>query len=200
MRVEILKKNPKVYSANVYYVRGNWNAISDINTLIDTGTDSHILEEISAMTSTGVGKRKVEQVILTHEHFDHSGGLKFIKEAFNPKVIAWNILPGVDIKAREGMKLKIGDAEGMIIHAPGHSNDSILVYVESEGVLFAGDTPLSIKTPGGTYLKDYVDVLKRLTRLDIKTVYTGHDPPYTENVMLMLKATLQNVLDSKIIQ
>ena len=35
MRVTLFKKNPKVYSCNVYLVRGDWNAIDDVNTLID---------------------------------------------------------------------------------------------------------------------------------------------------------------------
>lgn len=199
MRVSVLKKSPSVYSCNVYHVRGNWNAIDDVNTLIDVGTDSFILDEINEMTSTGVGKRKVEQVIITHEHFDHAGGLKYIIEAFNPIVISWNMLPGVTKQARDYMKIRIGDAEGTIIHAPGHSNDSILIYLESEGVLFAGDTPLNIKTPGGSYQSRYVDVLKRLSRLDIKTVYTGHDPPCSDRVSDMIATTLENVLKSKVI-
>ena len=75
MKVTLLKKNPNIYTCNAYLVRGNWNAISDVNTLIDIGTDSYIYEELQTI-STGVGKRRVEQVILTHEHFDHASGLK----------------------------------------------------------------------------------------------------------------------------
>lgn len=199
MRVSVLKKNPAVYSCNVYHIRGNWNVIDDINTLIDVGTDDFILQEISEMSSTGVGKRKVEQVIITHEHFDHFGGLKYIINEYHPLVIAYNKHPGVDIKAFDGMKVKLGDRDGLIFHAPGHSNDSILVYVESEAVLFAGDTPLNIKTPGGSYQSCYVEVLKRLSLIDIKTIYTGHDPPYISNVSEMIEMTLENVLKSKII-
>lgn len=199
MRVSILKKSPSVYSCNVYYVRGNWNAIDDVNTLIDVGTDGFILNEIREMSSTGVGKRKVEQIIITHEHFDHFGGLKYIKELYNPKVIAFKMLPGVDTNAYEGMKIRVGDSDGVIMHAPSHSNDSILVYVESEATLFAGDTPLNINSPGGTYQSSYVEVLKRLTHLNIKKVFTGHDPPFVANVSDMIENTLKNVLKSKII-
>jgi len=59
MKVTVLKKNPKVYSANAYLVRGNWNAIADLNTLIDIGTNGFIIDEIETI-STGVGKKRIE--------------------------------------------------------------------------------------------------------------------------------------------
>ncbi len=198
MKVTLLKKDPKVYSANVYLVRGNWNAISDVNTLIDTGTNGFVIDEIETI-STGVGKRRVEQVILTHEHFDHAGGLSKIKELYNPTVYAYTKLTGVDVKVRDRMKLKIGDREAIILHTPGHSNDSICIYCEEEEVLFSGDTPLNIKTPGGTYNQNYVDALEMITRLNIKTIYSGHDNPMTTNVKEILLNTLRNVRKSKIV-
>lgn len=198
MKVTLFKKNPNVYSCNVYLIRGNWNAIDDVNTMIDTGTDGFFLEELSQL-STGVGKRRVEQVILTHEHFDHSGGLKFVKSEYNPKSYAVSMIQGIDEKAVDGMELKVGDRIAQILYTPGHSNDSICIYVPQEHVLFSGDTALNIKTPGGSYSKEYVEVLERLLNLDIRTVYSGHDEPVTEHVHEMLKMTYNNVISSHII-
>jgi glyoxylase-like metal-dependent hydrolase (beta-lactamase superfamily II) len=198
MRVKLLTKNPNIYSCNVYLVRGNWNAIDDVNTLIDVGTDNFVLEEI-AQTSTGVGKRGVEQIILTHEHFDHTGGLKPIIERYKPKVYAFSKIPGVDVRLKEGMKLKIGDSEAQILHTPGHSHDSVCIYCLKEEVLFSGDTQLNIKTPGGSYSKEFVEVLKRLSRLPIKAIYSGHDDPAIANPKEMIYYSLENVLKSKII-
>lgn len=198
MKVTLLKKKPDVYSCNVYLVRGEWNAIEDVNTLIDVGTDGYILNELPEM-STGVGKRRVEQIILTHEHFDHSGGLMKVKAEYNPKVIAYSQINGVDVKARDGMKIKIGEREAVILHTPGHSNDSICIYCPDEKILFSGDTPLNIKTPGGSYSTSFVDVLKRLIALEITTIYSGHDDPIYENVQNLLETTLNNVLKSKIV-
>ncbi len=47
-----------IYSCNVYLIRGGWNAIEDMNTLIDVGNDPGVIERIRA-TPTGVGKRPV---------------------------------------------------------------------------------------------------------------------------------------------
>lgn len=193
-----MQKAPNVYSCNVYLVRGDWNAIDDVNTLIDVGTDGFILEELLTI-STGVGKRRVEQVILTHEHFDHSGGLHKVVETYDPMVYAYSMIPGVKEKLRDGKWLKIGDRQAQILYTPGHSNDSVCIYVPDEKVLFSGDTQLSIKTPGGSYTQEYVDVLRRLIFLDIETVYSGHDEPVTKGVRHMLETTLDNVLKSKII-
>ena len=198
MKVTHLKKNPIVYSCNVYLVRGNWNAISDVNTLIDVGTDGFIYDELQTI-STGVGKRRVEQIILTHEHFDHAGGLKQIADIYKPKVIAYSLLENVNTHAKDGMRLKIGDRDAQIIYTPGHSNDSICIYCEEEKTLFSGDTPLNIKTPGGSYLKSYVEVLERLSLLPIENIYSGHDNPVFDHAKDMIKFTLENVRKSKII-
>lgn len=198
MKVTILKRDPNVYSAFSYFVQGDWNALSDVNTLIDVGVDSFIINELESLY-TGVGKRRVEQVILTHEHFDHAGGLKYIVEKYHPKVIAGKALPLVDIVAYNGMPIKIGDRDAVIYLTPGHSNDSLCVYCESEQVIFSGDTPLVIRSPGGSYLYEYVKVLEHFATLNIKTIYSGHDDPITENASEIIKNTLKNVKNSHII-
>lgn len=198
MRVTCLRRNPAAYTCRAYLARGAWNAINDVNTLIDVGSDAYILDEISEI-STGVGKRRVEQLILTHEHFDHAGGLKKIKEVYNPKVIAYSKIPGVDVRARDGMPVKLGDSECVIMHTPGHSHDSICIYCPREKALFSGDTLLSVKTPGGTYISEYVDVLEKLVRLDIETIYSGHDDPITTGANGLIRNTLENVLKSRIL-
>jgi glyoxylase-like metal-dependent hydrolase (beta-lactamase superfamily II) len=198
MIVTTLKKNPGVYTSNVYHVRGDWNALSDVNTLIDVGADSFILEEINNL-STGVGKRRVELVIITHEHFDHTAGLQSIITEFKPEVLAYsNQLKGVTRKLKDGMKVKIADREAEIIYTPGHSNDSICIYCMQERVLFSGDTPLNIKTPGGSYTNEFVEVLRRLIKLDIRTIYSGHDTPLDNTNNQILNYTLKNVLKSRL--
>ena len=131
MRVTVLKKNPAIYTCQSYLVRGNWNTIPDMNTLIDIGTDGYIIDEINKI-NTGVGKKRVAQVFITHEHFDHAGGLKLLKNEFSPKIFAYKKLPGVDEIVRDFMKVRIGDQDGVVISTPGHSNDSICIYCEQD--------------------------------------------------------------------
>lgn len=199
MKVEILRTNPKLYSCKVYHVRGNWNALSDVNTLIDVGTDGYILEHIKEI-STGVGKKSVEQVILTHEHFDHAAGLKYIKEVYNPVVYSFAHLKLTDVLITDGLEVAIGDEKSIIYHTPGHSHDSICIYCPESKILFSGDTAINIKTVGGTYDRDYIEALEKLASLDIDIIYSGHDDPYKDSPTDMLKNTLENVKKSVLLK
>ena len=68
MKVICLKRNSMKYTCNAYLILGSWNSLQDTNTLIDVGIDASIINEIEKI-NTGVGKRPVEQIIITHEHF-----------------------------------------------------------------------------------------------------------------------------------
>lgn len=198
MRVFRLNKSLSEYSCNVYYILGDWNTIPDMNTLIDVGPSNYIIPELEAINS-GVGKRKVDQVIITHDHFDHSAGLKDIVPRYQPKVYAHSssLMQGDHIY--DGMELLIGDAYGQLLFTPGHSNDSISVYVPKHGALFSGDTMLAIYSEGGTYTTAFFNTIQRLAALDLKIIYPGHGDPITENIKLMFNTTLNIVRNSKIL-
>jgi glyoxylase-like metal-dependent hydrolase (beta-lactamase superfamily II) len=192
MKIIPLKKNPRIYSCNSYLILGAWNQLQDVNTLIDPGTDGHVVEEIEQL-STGCGKRGVEQVILTHEHFDHAGGVSAIKQRYGCRVYAFKALGGVDEVLLDGQKLHVGDRYLDVIHAPVHSNDSICLYCAEEGVLFSGDTPLSIMKSGGSFCQVYLDLLVRFSRLRIDAVYSGHDEPLWGDASEIIRRSLANV-------
>ncbi len=77
-----LSAKSKIYTSNVYLLTGDWNCIQDVNTLVDVGRDPSVIDEIY-QASTGVGKTKVEKVILTHNHYDHTSLLPQIKTFLN---------------------------------------------------------------------------------------------------------------------
>jgi glyoxylase-like metal-dependent hydrolase (beta-lactamase superfamily II) len=195
MKVVCLKGNETVYSCNAYIVLGSWNALTDVNTLVDVGTDGGIMEELDVL-STGVGKRPVEQVVLTHNHFDHIGGLREIKARWNPKVYAFTRSEGVDEILHDGQILQMGDRLFEVIHTPGHSCDSISLYCEEEKVLFTGDTPVRIMSIGGSYSGEFVQALEKLNRRTINTIFPGHEGPIREKAKDMMRATLINVKNS----
>ena len=196
MKIRNLNPSSAIYTSNVYLVTGTWNAIPDVNTLIDVGRDRLIIDQIN-QAATGVGKKKVEQVVLTHSHYDHASLLPKIREIFHPEVYAYSkSLPGVDHLLRDGEELKIGDRIFEVIYMPGHSNDSICLYCKAERVLFVGDVPIFIIAPGGTYAPLFVTGLERLARKDIAKIYFGHGSSVEENGTQVIRNSLQNVYQS----
>ncbi len=193
MKILNLTQKSPVYTSNVYLLTGSWNALSDVNTLIDAGRDPQIFQRLQE-ASTGVGKRKVEQVILTHSHYDHTGMIKQLKEAYNPKILAFSsTLEGVDHVLLDGEKVKAGDGYLTVIHMPGHSTDSILLYDEENKFLFAGDTPLIITSPGSDYGNEFIRTFERLCNMDIQTIYFGHGDPCQENAVEVLRSSYQMI-------
>ena len=79
MRVVELLRAPSLYTCRSYLLLGDWNVLGDVNTLIDPGTDGSVIDQIETL-STGCGKVPVEQIILTHNHFDHAAGIEIFKK------------------------------------------------------------------------------------------------------------------------
>ncbi len=179
MRIIPLKKNDKLYSCNSYLILGDWNRVEDINTLIDPGIDGFILKEIEGM-STGFGKVAIEQVILTHNHFDHAAGVMAVKERYKARVLAATDGPGVDELLPDGRFVKAGDDFLEVIHTPGHSSDSICLYAPAAKALFSGDTQLLPHLAGEEYTREYQSGISKLAGRNILAIYSGHDAPRTK--------------------
>lgn len=196
MKILNLFSKNGIFPCNVYFVLGNSNAIDDVNTLVDVGRDPAVIEKIDK-ASTGVGKHRVEQVVLTHSHYDHANLLPQIHKKYHPEVCAYSTsLEGVDRLLRDGETLKMGDAVFEVIYTPGHSNDSICLYCQSDGVLFAGDSNIIVQTTGGTYEEGFVDALIRLARKNIKAIYFGHGDPLLNDCNAKIRYSLKMVQKS----
>jgi len=180
MRILTLANSGNVYTCNVYLVLGSLSQLQDVNTLVDVGQDPAILASIER-APTGIGKWAVEQVVLTHDHSDHSALLPRVCEAFRPKVFAFSpSVYGVNCVLRDGDAVRMGDQDFEVIHMPGHSSDSICLYNQAEGVLFVGDSPVLSASATGTYEPDFLAALEKLCALDVRQIYFGHGAPTTE--------------------
>lgn len=198
MRVECLRRNPLQYSCNAYLIRGDWNRLDDVNTLIDVGSDGYVMQELNQI-STGVGKRPVERIVLTHNHFDHASGVSVLKQRYGCEVLAAAPQAAVDRLIRDGQRICCGDREFEVLLTPGHSNDSICLYSAVDKVLFSGDTTLNIRLPGGSYSNEYLLTLQRLTELDIQLIYPGHGNALRGDIHAQLLHTLRCVRQSEIV-
>ncbi|MBP2018267.1 glyoxylase-like metal-dependent hydrolase (beta-lactamase superfamily II) [Symbiobacterium terraclitae] len=146
----------------------------------------------------------LEQIVLTHGHLDHIGGVEWVKGwsgapvsihqadadfltdparngslYFGRKVTA----PPADRLLLDGDEVAAGNLRLEVIHTPGHSPGGICLY--TPGHLFAGDT-LFAGSIGRTdlYGGDYDTLIQairtRLLPLPAETaVYPGHGPATT---------------------
>ncbi|MEV4017685.1 MBL fold metallo-hydrolase, partial [Nonomuraea angiospora] len=131
-----------------------------------------------------LGERRVTEILLTHGHFDHSGGARRFAEMVRAPVRA------LDPRHRLGEEgLADGDVvtvAGLEIHVygtPGHSFDSLCFWLPQDRAMLTGDTVLGrgttiIARDGG--LADYLRSLDRLRAaaegLEARALLPGHGP------------------------
>lgn len=193
MKIISIPGNGHVYSSNVYLVLGEWKRIEDLNTLVDVGNDPAIVDYLEKI-NTGLGKKKVEQVVLTHCHSDHTALLSLIRKRYNPTVYAFSpYLEGVDHVLEHGQRLRMGDREFEVIHTPGHSEDSISLFNEEDGVLFVGDAQVIVRSGGGGYEEGFVQAMKNICQRKVKEIYFGHGDPICQGVQGLLTDSLKNI-------
>jgi glyoxylase-like metal-dependent hydrolase (beta-lactamase superfamily II) len=197
MRIILLRKNPEAYSGNAWLVLGDSNTLLGVNALVDIGLDAFILEHL-AQISTGIGKKSLQKIFLTHEHYDHAGGLEKVMRALSPEIYAFAPLPGVTRLLRDGERVSLGDRRFEVLHTPGHSEDSMCLYCPEERVLFSGDTPVQVRTTGGAYPRALTVSLQRLCTLPVQTIYPGHGDPIVRGAAETLQQTLHNIRQSDI--
>jgi glyoxylase-like metal-dependent hydrolase (beta-lactamase superfamily II) len=193
MRVIAQRASGNIYTSNAYLVLGSWSHLGYVNTLVDVGCDPVLFASLED-APTGVGKSRVEQVILTHGHYDHCTLLPAVVELYRPPVFAFaRCVEGVTNLVGDGETLYLGDRRFTVIHTPGHTEDSICLFSEQDGVLFCGDTPLIINSPGGSYEPGFIRALERLCELDVRSIYFGHGKPLHEGCGRRLRLSLENV-------
>ena len=193
MRVIPLPNSGRHYTSNAYLVLGTWNRLSDVNTLVDVGRDPSVIGQIRS-APTGLGKRKVDRVILTHSHYDHAEMLPAIRQEFHPEVLAYSpSVPGLDRTLVPGEAIVLGDEEFEVIAIHAHTDDSICLYNPANGVLFSGDAPVIVHSPGGEYEPEFVEALGSLCERGVREIYPGHGDPLREDCGSLLRNSLEMI-------
>lgn len=150
---------------------------------------------------------KVTHLINTHIHIDHAVGNKFVADTYSVPVSAHKAdaplmdrireqaqMFGINEKVHtteiseyldEGDKIKIGRGELEVLHVPGHSQGSIVLYDRADGFLIGGDVLFSgsigrSDLPGGNGAQLVRGIKEKLLTLpDSTVVYPGHGPATT---------------------
>jgi len=87
-------------------------------------------------------------ILITHHHHDHVGGVAELKKKYNCRVVAPHDkaakIADVDLRAAHGDVVKVGGLLVRVLETPGHTLDHISYVFDSEKALFAADTLFSI--------------------------------------------------------
>lgn len=140
-------------------------------------------------------------ILLTHGHYDHIGAVDELREKYGIKVYVSKIEMDLmndqrqnlslwfgadmaikgDFALSDGQEIEIAGIKMKFILTPGHTPGSGCYYVESEGVLFSGDTLFYMSRgrtdfPGGSE-KQIIDSItnKLLVLPDDTVVLPGHE-------------------------
>lgn len=179
----------------VYLIVGTERAV-----LFDAGTGlDDVSVMVAAITSLPV------TVLLSHWHHDHVGSAHLFDdvtawhspatEALRSKGIdreAMAKLSGSGYADQVGAvppltrlqlidqerKIELGTMSINVLHTPGHTMDSVCLYVPEKRWLFTGDTlydgPLYVGLPDSS-VSAYRASLKRLMKLDVSRLFPGHN-------------------------
>jgi glyoxylase-like metal-dependent hydrolase (beta-lactamase superfamily II) len=172
----------------------------DCAALVDAGCGRSQDKLFSNIRLCGVNPEQVEYLLITHCHFDHTGGAKAIKERLHCQIVAheldapflergdndvtaasWygsSIQPFVVDRKLSGREEDI-DLNGRLIksiHTPGHSPGSVIYLTESEGfkVVFAQDVHGPLDSSLLSNKPDYLLSLKLLISLQADILCEGH--------------------------
>ncbi len=129
-----------------------------------------------------MNKTRPQYILMTHDHFDHIGGLVELKAALDIPVAAHladaSILPlEPDLFLNDGDEISMGAMKLRVLHTPGHTPGSICFLTGN--YLIAGDT-LFPGGPGRTQSPhDFHQIVKSITEKlfglpDHTEVYPGH--------------------------
>jgi len=165
-----------------------------IDTLPFPEETSQVVDAVRTLCPGGV-----RLLVLTHYHADHTyGAYQFpnatvvahtltrdllVERGFDALAEAKSqapeladvelVLPAVVFDASE-LTLHLGKKTLQLFHSPGHTPDSIGVYVVEDKVLFAADTMLPVPTIFDGDLDTLVDSLEQLKELPIESIVQGH--------------------------
>lgn len=74
---------------------------------------------------------KLLNILVTHNHFDHTLSVNDLKDKYKVEVLDFNTL--------DEKEYNIGPFTFKVIYNPGHSSDSISFYFEKNKIMFTGD-------------------------------------------------------------
>lgn len=201
--MEIKQFEFNLFGVNTYIT---WDEASRQAAVIDPGMTSRA--EVNQIDGFIAEKSlTVTHLINTHMHIDHSFGVEYIRKRYGVKLeahpddsfLATQLseqarmfhLPmsvdelSIDHELREGDIIKFGTDSLRVLHVPGHSPGSIVLYNEKADFVITGDVLFNgsigrTDLPGGNHGVLLEGIAGKLLTLPLSTVvYPGHGPSTT---------------------
>lgn len=180
--VQVPDTNPMHPQFTTIYLVGRGQVLT-----IDSGEDMERYRWMLRGYLAATEKAEIGISCVSHHHADHSSNLRWLRDEFGADLRVFEqgipllrdrlpdtgvspIYHGSEIGPSDDVRLQT-------IHTPGHSVDSICFYLESEGVLFTGDTILGASSTTINDLGAYLTSLGQLRELpNLRLMCPGHGP------------------------
>jgi hydroxyacylglutathione hydrolase len=125
---------------------------------------------------------RLDLILNTHHHHDHTGGNLELQNKFACEVWAFegdaHRIPGITRRLRDRESVEIAGSPVRILHVPGHTLGAICYFFEQQKFLFTGDTMFSLgcgRLFEGT-AEQMWSSLSRLKELpDDTQIFCGHE-------------------------
>ena len=181
------------FDSNIYLLTGE-NPI-----LVDAGTGMHN-REVLKWLSYSVKKNKIGRIVLTHRHYDHTGGVAALAKELGAEVLIHHADAGpvrdgdsrqtlaymfgvssqpVEVtELHEGEILSTGPSKFEVIFTPGHTAGGISLWENDKKVLISGDTVFvggvgRWDLPSGNF-EQLRGSVQKLLSLAPQELYPGH--------------------------
>ena len=126
--------------------------------------------------------RRLDWILSTHHHHDHTGGNLALKEATGCRIAGPDVdagrIPGIDLGLVEGDRFMLGEAAADIFETPGHTSGHISYWFADAKALFCADTLFSLgcgRVSESTFEQMW-NSLSKLARLpDDAIVWCAHE-------------------------
>jgi glyoxylase-like metal-dependent hydrolase (beta-lactamase superfamily II) len=181
--------------AAIYLIR-----FGEQSALVDAGCGPATDKLLANIKKCGADPKQIKYLLITHCHFDHTGGAAELKRRIGMDIVAheldapfleagdnrvtaaeWygaRLKPfNVDRKiSGSGGEILLGGRKIEAIHAPGHSPGSVVYVTESDGlkVLFGQDIHGPIDPDFLSNYEDYQASLKMLLAINADVLCEGH--------------------------
>lgn len=206
VRVVAPNPSPLTFKGTNTYLVGNWQLA-----VIDPGPDMEA--HLEAVLSAAGGGHRIDKILVTHAHIDHTGLARRLASATGAGIIAFGNhrdglaevttaftplgTPGEGVDTEFEPDARVGDGEivkgdGWELEAvwtPGHFGSHVCFDWKERGLLFSGDHAMSWSTsvvsPPEGDMAAYMASTEKLIRRGQRRIFPGHGGECRDGLKLL---------------